>query len=213
MPLDPAKLLLFLTAATVLIVTPGPAVLYVVTRSIAQGRPAGIVSVLGVGVGNLGHAIAAALGLSAVLASSALAFSVLKYVGAAYLIWLGVRKFRAPAADVQEASFRPERLAAVFRQGLLVGVLNPKTALFFLAFLPQFASPERGSVPAQLFVLGAIVAAMGMVTDSCYALLSGTFAAWLKRRRSFLRHERYVSGTVYCGLGLATAFSGSGRSH
>jgi threonine/homoserine/homoserine lactone efflux protein len=210
--LDPAKLTLFFVAAAVLIVTPGPAVLYIVTRSISQGRGAGFVSALGVGAGNFLQAIAAALGLSAIIASSALAFSIVKYVGAIYLIYLGVKKFRSPPVDMHEASFIAESGRTIFWQGLLVELLNPKTALFFLAFLPQFAAPERGSVWAQLLVLGSIVAAMCVISDSCYAFLSGTFGAWLKRRKRFLRNERYLSGTVYCGLGVATAFSGSGKS-
>ena len=210
--LDPAKLTLFLAAAALLIVTPGPAVLYIVTRSISQGRGAGFMSTLGVGAGNFLQALAAALGLSAVIASSALAFSVVKYAGAIYLLYLGIKKFRSAPADFHEAKFKAESLPAIFGQGLLVELLNPKTALFFLAFLPQFASPEHGSVWAQLLLLGSIVAAMGVVSDSCYAFLSGTFGAWLKRRKRFLRNERYLSGTVYCGLGVATAFSGPGKS-
>jgi threonine/homoserine/homoserine lactone efflux protein len=209
--LDPAKLTLFLAATVVLIVTPGPAVLYVVTRSISQGRAAGIASVLGVGLGNFAHAIAAALGLSAVLASSALAFSVVKYLGAIYLIYLGVRKFLSRETALEIATFQPALLSAVFRQGFVVAVLNPKTALFFLAFLPQFATPERGSIAMQLFVLGSIVAIMGVLSDAVYAFLSGVFGGWLKRQRHFWRGEKYVSGTVYCGLGVATALSGAGK--
>jgi threonine/homoserine/homoserine lactone efflux protein len=210
--LAPAQLALFLAATAALIFTPGPAVIYVVTRSISQGRRAGIASVLGVGLGNFMHALAAALGLSAVIASSALAFSVLKYVGALYLIVLGLKKFFSPATELDEASaFPPARLWQVFTQGFLVGVLNPKTALFFLAFLPQFVDPARGSVAPQFFFLGSIVAVMGVVTDTGYALLAGTFGGWLKRRKAFLRGEKYVTGSVYCGLGLATAFSGAGK--
>jgi threonine/homoserine/homoserine lactone efflux protein len=212
LPLDHTKLVLFFVASAALIITPGPAVLYVVTRGIAQGRTAGICSVLGVGLGNFMHAIAAALGLSAVLASSALAFSAVKYLGAIYLVYLGVRKFLSRSELPDETDVKRERLPVVFGHGFVVGTLNPKTALFFLAFLPQFVAPARGHVATQLFVLGTIVALMGVVSDTCYALLSGTFGSWLKRRKTFLRGEKYVSGTVYCGLGVATAFSGGGKS-
>lgn len=210
--LDPAKLSFFLIAALVLVVTPGPAVLYVVTRSLDQGRAAGIVSVLGVGVGNFAHVVAAALGLSALLASSALAFSALKYAGAAYLIFLGIRKFVSPAAEFSAVQYRSESRGAIFRQGVVVAALNPKTALFFLAFLPQFTDAHRGAVWLQFVVLGTITVLLGVASDTCYALLSGSFGDWLKRRKGFLRGEKYISGSVYCGLGLATAVSGSGKT-
>lgn len=213
MILDPTKLVLFAGAALALVITPGPAVFYIVTRSVDQGCRAGMASVLGIGLGNYLQALAAALGLSAVLASSALAFSVVKYAGAMYLVFIGVKKLLSPAAEFAEAA--PERRArfgAIFRQAIVVEVLNPKTALFFLAFLPQFTDPARGAVWLQLLVLGSLVSTLGVVTDSGYAMLSGTFGSWLKRRKTFARAEKYVSGTVYCGLGVATAFSGSGKS-
>lgn len=209
---DPAKFILFLVAALILVVTPGPAVLYIVTRGIDQGRAAGIVSVLGVGLGNFVHVLAAALGLSALLASSALAFSVVKYAGAAYLIFLGLRKLLSPAVDVGPVKLREASRAAIFRQGAIVAALNPKTALFFLAFLPQFTDPGRGAVWLQLVVLGSITVSLGVASDSVYALLSGSLAEWFKRKKTFLRGEKYLSGTVYCGLGVATAISGGGRS-
>ena len=202
-----AQLTLFLLASAILCLTPGPAVLYILARSIGQGRAAGLASVGGVAVGNLAHAIGAALGLSAILASSALAFAGLKYVGAAYLIWLGIRKFRSAPVDFGAASFRPEPLRRIFRQGVVVGTLNPKTALFFLSFLPQFADPARGSAPVQLLLLGVAFVTMAAISDSAYALLSGTFGAWIKRRPAFLRHERHVTGSVYVGLGLLAATS------
>ncbi len=208
---DPVTFALFLVAALVLVVTPGPAVLYVVTRSIDQGRAAGIVSVLGVGVGNFMHVIAAALGLSALLASSALAFSALKYAGAAYLLYLGIKKLLSPPTALAAVKFRRESRGAIFRQGIVVAALNPKTALFFLAFLPQFTDPHRGAVWLQFVALGTITVLLGVTTDTGYALLSGTFGEWLKRQKAFLRGEKYVSGSVYCGLGLATAISGEGK--
>lgn len=209
---DSVTFALFLVAALVLVVTPGPAVLYVVTRSIDQGRAAGIVSVLGVGVGNFMHVIAAALGLSALLASSALAFSALKYAGAAYLLYLGIKKLLSPPTELSAVKFRRESRRAIFRQGIVVATLNPKTALFFLAFLPQFTDPQRGAVWLQFVALGTVTVLLGVASDTGYALLSGTFGEWLKRQKAFLRGEKYVSGSVYCGLGLATAVSGAGKS-
>jgi len=206
------KLILFLVASAVLILIPGPAVLYIVTRSISQGRKSGIASVAGVGLGNLTHAVAASLGLSAILASSTLAFAALKYVGAAYLIFLGVRKLLAPSSLSETASFREEPLSATFKQGVLVGTLNPKIVLFFLAFLPQFADPSKSAVWAQLLFFGTLFVIMAVLSDSVYALLAGTFSAWLKQRQSFLRGERYFSGAVYCGLGIVTALSSLNKS-
>jgi threonine/homoserine/homoserine lactone efflux protein len=204
---------LFFIASLILVVTPGPAVLYVVARSVSQGRLAGLASVLGVGIGNYVHVIAAAVGLSAILASSALAFSAVKYLGAAYLIYLGLRKIFGSSefvADAADAAREP--LGAIMRRGVIVATLNPKTAVFFLAFLPQFVDPTRGAVWLQLLVLGSITVTLGVVSDSVYALLSSVFGDWLKRRRGFARAERYMSGAIYCGLGAMTALSGSGRT-
>lgn len=209
---DSAKFTLFFVAALVLVVTPGPAVLYVVTRSVDQGRAAGVISVLGVGIGNFVHVIASALGLSAVLASSALAFSILKYAGAAYLIFLGVRKLLSTSVAAGSLTLRQASRGAIFRQGVIVAALNPKTALFFLAFLPQFTDPALGAAWWQFVVLGSITVLLGVTSDSCYALLSGSAANWLRRKKSFLEKEKYISGTVYCGLGVATAISGGGRN-
>jgi threonine/homoserine/homoserine lactone efflux protein len=200
---------LFLVAALILAVTPGPAVLYILTRSVSQGRAAGAVSCLGIAVGTLVHVVGAALGLSAVLASSALAFSLVKYAGAAYLIWLGSRKLlsgpSAPAVEaVQERSLR-----RVFWEGVVVNILNPKTALFFLAFLPQFVDPSAGPASYQLLILGGTFTLVAFCTDCTWSFLAGGAGAWLKSHPRFPQSERYVSGTVYLGLGLATAFSGA----
>jgi threonine/homoserine/homoserine lactone efflux protein len=196
----------------VLLLTPGPAVLYIVTRSLDQGRRAGFVSVLGVHAGTLVHVAAAAAGLSAVLAASATAFSVVKYLGAAYLIYLGVRQLAsrvdAPAAVGLAAA---PQLSRAFVDGVVVNVLNPKTALFFLAFLPQFATVSRGAVPAQILWLGLVFCALGLVTDGIYALTAGTAAHWLRARRGVALTRRWIPGTMYIGLGLVTAFAGNDR--
>lgn len=204
------NLLLFAGAALVLLLIPGPAVLYVVARSITQGRKAGIVSVCGIHTATLIHILAAALGLSVLVLSSALAFNIVKYAGAAYLVWLGFRKLFGPAeainADGELVSYSYARL---FRDGFVVNLLNPKTALFFLAFLPQFVEPERGHLATQIVFLGLLFAALGFVTDGCYALVAGTAGKWLRQSRRYLEVERYVSGTLFIGLGLTAAFAGS----
>jgi threonine/homoserine/homoserine lactone efflux protein len=206
----PRDLLLFMTAAIVLLVIPGPAVLYIVARSIDQGRRAGLASCSGIATGGLVHILAAAFGLSALLVSSAMAYSVVKYAGAAYLIYLGIKKFRERPAIVDSAKHVPPApLRQVYAQGVLVQVLNPKAAIFFFAFLPQFVNPARGSVILQFLALGMLFTVMGITSDSLWAVTAGSAAGWLQRNRTFLRHQRYVSGTVYIGLGIATAASGS----
>jgi threonine/homoserine/homoserine lactone efflux protein len=196
--------------ALVLLLTPGPAVLYVIARSVNQGRVAGVVSVLGLEVGTLFHVGAAALGLSALLLSSAVAFSVVKYLGAAYLIYLGIRKLLAREEDRQdEVRGREVSLKRVFWEGVVVNVLNPKTALFFFAFLPQFISPSRGHVAGQMLFLGCLFVALATVSDGLYALAAGSVGHWLKGNRRFVKAERYFAGSVYIGLGVTTAFSGS----
>jgi threonine/homoserine/homoserine lactone efflux protein len=198
-------------AALVLLLTPGPAVIYIVTRSMDQGRLAGFVSVLSIEVGNFGHVLAAALGLSAILVSSSLVFSIVKYLGAAYLVFLGLRRlFTRPQLN-QTAEVQQRKLGQVFRQGVLVALLNPKTALFFFAFLPQFVDPSKGAVTGQFLFLGCLFILMAICTDGLYALLSGTAGKWLKSNRAFLQMERYVVGSVYIGLGMMAALTG-GRS-
>jgi threonine/homoserine/homoserine lactone efflux protein len=199
----------FAIASIILLITPGPAVLFIITRSIDQGRLAGIVSVLGVGTGTLFHVAGATLGLSAILLSSALAFSIVKYLGAAYLIYMGIRKFLEKSAHEQSDQAQPKAYSLLYRQGVIVNVLNPKTALFFFAFLPQFVRPDQGSVAMQFLILGLTFVGLGIISDSTYALLAGTFGEWLKRSRSFLRGERYFAGTMYIALGLTAAVSGS----
>jgi len=205
------NLSIFLLAALILLLTPGPAVLYIVARSLDQGRLAGFVSVLSIEVGNFVHVLAATLGLSAILVSSALAFSIIKYLGAAYLIYLGVRRLLARETMHQPTTFQRQSLRRIFRQGVLVAVLNPKTALFFFAFLPQFVDSSKSSFTLQLLTLGSLFVLMAIVTDSLYALLAGTVGQWLKGSRSFLRVERYLVGAVYIGLGVMAALADTKR--
>ena len=205
------NLSIFLLAALILLITPGPAVLYIVTRSLDHGRLAGFVSVLSIEVGNFVHVLAATLGLSAILVSSATAFSIVKYLGAAYLVYLGVRRILARDTSHEPTTLRHQRLIHIFRQGVLVAILNPKTALFFFAFLPQFVDSTKGSFTLQLLTLGCLFVLMAIVTDSLYALLAGTVGQWLKSSRSFMHFERYLVGTVYIGLGVIAALADTKR--
>ena len=206
---DAANLALFVVATLPLLLVPGPAVLYVVARSIHQGRRAGLASVLGIHVGTLVHIAAATAGLSALLVSSSVAFTVVKIAGAVYLVGLGLWTLfsRRPEAEVALGGERNLRRA--FAQGIVVNVLNPKTALFFLAFLPQFVDPDASHPAVQIAVLGLLFALLGLVTDSLWAIAAGTAGGVLRRSRRFLRTQRYVAGTVYVGLGVATAFAGT----
>jgi threonine/homoserine/homoserine lactone efflux protein len=207
--LDSSTLFVFVAAAFTLIIIPGPAVLYIIARSIDQGRTAGVVSVLGLEIGTLFHVTAAALGLSALLVSSALAFNVVKYLGAAYLIYLGVQKLRSKETPGHLNSLGTTELSHVFRQGIIVNILNPKTALFFFAFLPQFVDPTRGSATIQILMLGLIFVAIATCSDGLYALLAGTAGHWLKGNLRFWRAQRYFAGGVYIALGVGTALAGS----
>jgi threonine/homoserine/homoserine lactone efflux protein len=203
------SLVLFMTGAAILLVIPGPVVMYVVSRSIGHGRSAGLVSVMGTVVGTLCHVAAATLGLSAVLASSALAFQFVKYLGAVYLIYLGIRTLRSSDTVLFEAASGERRLVRLFGQGVFVNLLNPKTALFFLAFLPQFVDPSRGHATLQIFELGVLFALMGWCSDSMWALAAGTAADHLRRNIRLRRAQRNVSGGALIALGLASAFSGA----
>jgi threonine/homoserine/homoserine lactone efflux protein len=197
---------LFIPAALALILTPGPAVLYIITRSVNQGRKAGLVSVIGLELGNFCHVIAAAFGLSALLLSSSLAFDLVKYLGAAYLIYLGIQKLRSKD-DLEEQKIKNDSLRRIFLQGIVVAILNPKTALFFFAFLPQFVDASSPQVALQILFLGVLLITMATITDTLYALTAGMAGRWLRGNRQYLRAQRYVSGTVYIGLGLTAALA------
>jgi threonine/homoserine/homoserine lactone efflux protein len=208
---DASTFALFVAAALVMLIVPGPSVLYIVARSVEGGRIAGFVSVLGIQTGALVHIAFATLGLSAILASSAVAFSVVKWLGAAYLVWLGLRRIFGRDDEEDDVTVEPERLARVFSQGVVVNTLNPKTALFFLAFLPQFVDPSRGAAWTQILFLGATFVILALCSDGLYALLSGTAGGWLRRKMEgadFRRGQRYVSGGVLIALGAVAAASG-----
>jgi threonine/homoserine/homoserine lactone efflux protein len=201
----------FSTIALFLTLLPGPAVFYILTRSATQGRRAGMASVAGIGLGSLTHAIAATLGLSALLLTSALAFSIVKYLGAAYLIYLGVRTLVTKNKDAQTPLPESQSFLRLFSQGYLVQLLNPKTALFFYAFLPQFVDPARSAVTGQVLFFGLLLVLLALCTDTLYALLGSTMGGWLTRNARFRSIQRYVTGGIYLVLGVAAAITGSGK--
>lgn len=211
--IEPGTLVVFSLAALAILAVPGPAVVYIVTRSIHQGRGAGLASVLGIHVGTLVHLTAATVGLSAILVSSATAFTVVKVIGALYLIAIGIRMLvgRADPADT-DPQRPPRRRRRDFAEGVVVNVLNPKTALFFLAFLPQFVDPARGQAWLQILMLGLMFMLLGLVTDSIWALAAGSAGETLRKSRRWAQVQRYVSGSVFVALGVVTALTGSHRT-
>ncbi len=207
-------LLVFTAAAVAFCLVPGPNVIYIVTRTLSEGRRVGLGSVLGVATAGVVHVILAALGLSALLASSAAAFDTVRFAGAAYLVFLGLRALarRAfPEASREPGVAWPDPRAA-YRQGFVVNLLSPKTALFFLALLPQFVDPGAGSAASQVVVLGSVLLVVGIVNDGLYAVAAGAVATRLRRRTSLIEHGRRLSGLVYIGLGVGAALTGGRRS-
>jgi threonine/homoserine/homoserine lactone efflux protein len=201
---DSGTVWVFCATALALLLMPGPAVLYVVVQGAEQGRRVGLASVAGIHLGTLVHVFAATVGLSALIAASALAFNVVKYAGALYLIYVGARKLLGRDDPGLERGEQRVSYRRAFVRGTVVNVLNPKTALFFLALLPQFVDPDRGDVWSQALVLGLLFVVLGLVTDSLYALAAGTVGGFLRRRR---RGMRYGSGIVFVGLGAAAALA------
>jgi threonine/homoserine/homoserine lactone efflux protein len=206
---DGSTVLLFVGASLALLAVPGPAVVYVVTRSLDQGRTAGMVSMLGIETGTFTYALAASAGLSGLIASSATAFTIVKYAGAAYLIYLGVRKLtereRPPDA-------LPSARSRLFLNGVVVQLLNPKIAIFFVAFLPQFVNSSRGTTAVQILILGTIFTLLAVLSDGAYVLLAGAVGGWLRSGRRARSRLAKLSGGVYIGLGVAAAISGSAHS-
>lgn len=209
---DTQTIWLFCLAATALIVIPGPAVLYIVAQSVGQGRRAGLVSASGVASGGLVHVVAAAIGLSGLLLSSATLFSIVKFIGAGYLIYLGGRRLLGLETSALVAPTQARSHRQLYRDGAVVNILNPKTALFFYAFLPQFLDPHRGAVALQALFLGSVFVTIALVSDSLWALASGSAAQWLRERPIAVKVERWVTGTVLIGLGTAAALTGHHRS-
>jgi threonine/homoserine/homoserine lactone efflux protein len=201
---DGHRFLLFIAAALVLAITPGPGMFYVLARSLAGGRREGILSSLGTFVGGFFHVLAAALGVSALLAASAVAFHTVKYAGAAYLVWLGIRMIRTRNAEMIAAEAQPSQGA--FRQGILTEVLNPKTALFFLSFIPQFIAPERSHVFLQFLILGTLSVVLNTAADLFVVVLASPLERKLRTSVQFRRGQRVGSGLGMIGLGAYVAF-------
>ena len=196
---------LFCLASVALAVVPGPAVTYVVTQSVDKGRRAGLASAFGVASGGLVHVVAATVGLSALIASSATAFTTVKLVGAVYLVYVGVRRILSKDDEDAEVEREPATERQLYVQGIVVNVLNPKTALFFLAFLPQFVDAHHGSVPAQVAVLGLLFATIALASDAAYALLADVLARRLRRSGTGARVRRWLSGGIFVALGATAA--------
>jgi len=199
----PSTIALFALASLALAVVPGPAVTYIVTQSVDKGRRAGIASAAGVASGGLVHVAAATVGLSALIASSAAAFTTVKLVGAAYLIAVGIR--RILTKDETFTDPQPAPLQRVWAQGVVVNIFNPKTALFFLAFLPQFVDPNAGAVWTQVAFLGCLFALIAFTSDVTYALLADALASRLRRSGRAQRIQRWVSGGIFVALGVTAA--------
>ena len=211
--LSTPALLAFSGAALLLLLVPGPAVMYIVTRSATLGRTAGLVSVLGIHVGTLVHVVAAVIGLSAVLAASATAFTAVKLAGAVYLVWLGFQALRSAGGSVDPAEgVAAASLRRVFVDGIVLNVLNPKTALFFLSFVPQFVDANGSAATTQLLVLSAIFIGLGLITDGAYAVAGGWVGQRLRRSERVRRRAGIGAGLTYLGLGAVTAISGGGNN-
>jgi threonine/homoserine/homoserine lactone efflux protein len=199
--------LLFLSAAIAINITPGPAMVYILSRTIAQGRKIGIASSLGVCSGSLVHIFAAAFGLSAILATSAMSFSIVKYVGAAYLIYLGIRALKSKRISFDNPVNLQEHSTfwKAFRQGVLIDILNPKVAIFFMAFLPQFVRPELGHAPGQILILGFLVILIGMVIESVLVLTAARTTIFFRNNSQFFTLLDRILGSMLICLGIRLA--------
>lgn len=208
---DWTTLVTFAGAAMLLFILPGPAVLYIITRSLSQGRTAGLVSVAGIHVGSMVHVIAAAAGLSAIIAASAVGFTAVRWLGAAYLIYLGIRTLLSRDDAFATGTAETATYRRIFSQGVVVNILNPKVALFFVAFVPQFIDPSLGSTTLQVAVLGVVFVAAGVISDGVYAIAAGTLGDRLSTKPRWRTASRYGAGAIYLALGATAAVSGTGR--
>lgn len=206
---DANTIMIVAFASLVLVVVPGPAVIYILTRSVSQGRAAGLASAVGVNLGSTFHVLAAVTGLSLLLASSAYAYTVVRWLGVGYLAWIGYRTLTAPDAEFQEPDAEPQSLKRIFVQGVVVNVLNPKVAIFFLAFLPQFVDQTSSNPTLQIFVLGMTLVLIGLLSDSVYALIGGGIGDLFRRRPGAARATRLTAGFTYFALAGIAAATGS----
>ena len=196
----------FLVASLILAVTPGPGVVYIVTQTLGQGRKAGLASIGGIALGNLGNASAASVGLAAVFAASSTAFVVVKLAGAAYLVFLGIKALRARSTVEAAAHATRTSAARLFRDGFLVALLNPKTALFFAALLPQFINPSASPL-GQSLVFGCVFVSIAMCTDTIYVLSASALASTMRRQSGWRPYGRYISAATFIGLGVYAALA------
>ncbi len=202
----------FTIAGLTLLLIPGPAVMYITALGLREGRRPAAAAAVGLGIGNFVHVVAATLGLSALLVSSALAFSAVKFIGAAYLIYLGIQTLRKTAVAKDTIEIRRTTAAREFRRGIVVNTFNPKVAIFFLAFVPQFIDTQRGAVAGQVLVLGVWFALLGIVTDTLYGVTAGELGSWMKGKDSVQRKIQKVSGVIYIMLGVLSALASTGRA-
>jgi threonine/homoserine/homoserine lactone efflux protein len=206
---DSTTMLIVALASLALVVIPGPAVIYILTRSVSQGRNAGLVSAIGVNLGSSVHVVAAVAGLTVLLSNSATAYSVVKWAGVGYLAWIGVRILMKDDTEFTQPQLEPTALRRIFIQGVLVNMLNPKVAIFFLAFLPQFVDTDAPHATMQTLVLGMTLVTIGLVTDTLYALAGGSVGDALRRRPTFARATRLASGSIYLALAGIAAITGT----
>jgi threonine/homoserine/homoserine lactone efflux protein len=206
---SPSTIAAFAAATVALLLIPGPAVIYILNRSISDGREVGLASVAGLEIGDAIQVLFAALGLSAVLATSATAFNVVKWAGVVYLVYIGIKTLARPAdaIDPEQPGVTPRQ---AFRQGIVVNALNPKTALFFLSIFPQFIRADAGRAITQSLVLGAVFLVLATLFNGTYALLASSFRGVLLRGRALPFVRRYVAGGVFVGLGLLAATASAG---
>lgn len=205
---------LFVIAAATLLIIPGPAVFYIMARSIEQGKKAGLVSVLGVSLGGAVHVLAGAIGVSAILMTSATAFHIVKYLGAAYLIYLGCKTLFSASdrTKSENPKVTREKCGKIFYQSALIEVLNPKTALFFLAFFPQFITPTAGSVAVQFLLLGSIFIMLAFISDGLYAILAASMRKWILGRKASSKLQSRITGYFYIVLGVFSAFASPSKT-
>ena len=203
--IDHATLITYLAVLIGFVFIPGPAVLMTLSRAMSSGTRVGVATGLGIAVGDLAHTAMAVFGLSAVLLASALLFNVIKYIGAAYLVYLGIRAILERTDNMLPARVAPITAGRAFRQAVLAEMLNPKSALFFVAFLPQFVQPQHGAVPLQLATLGVIFVATGICSTMVYAVGAGHIGRFLRRNPVIARWQGKVVGTIYCALGIRLA--------
>jgi RhtB (resistance to homoserine/threonine) family protein len=204
---DTPTLFAYIAACIAIILAPGPAQALVLSRTLSDGRKSGVMTAIGLNVGTVFHALAAALGLSVILATSALAFSIVKYIGAAYLVYLGIQALRTKTSDTHITRSESSSPMQAFSRAVMVGILNPKVALFFLAFLPQFVDPARGSVFAQFLLLGSLLALLDIFYETVLVFIFNAMSGWLTHNPRFTIWRQRVTGTVLIGLGVRLAFA------